>query len=367
MTKDEIIQRIDAGMQQLMKEASPTYESQENEKPQIRLSLSRLKSCPRQLIFSFLVGEVFSEEESEDVGRGWGVLVAGLWWEEFLARYAFSEFKRQCGVNLMGIAGHCDFLHHSPDGKVSILEIKTRYEVPDMPLPSHYIQLNAYMLGVKDNGYWLADGTHITEPINEVEGFLIYLNRDNPADFAVYHFPQADEKIRQVVEKMKACLDDFLQNGVIPPIPKEYQPFKFPCFLESRYDIKLCPFHQNCWGKPQEASEEISPLLVEGFRRWLEYKDKEDNYRRFVDTLIRPMFTQLEKSVSYPVSYLNDVGMFRAIPRRGARRLNPDILRRGVENLLGRSLSDEEWESLYNEAMVEGERTIAIEFRRLKG
>jgi hypothetical protein len=29
MTKDEIIQRIDAGMQQLMKEASPTYESQE--------------------------------------------------------------------------------------------------------------------------------------------------------------------------------------------------------------------------------------------------------------------------------------------------------------------------------------------------
>jgi hypothetical protein len=42
-------------------------------------------------------------------------------------------------------------------------------------------------------------------------------------------------------------------------------------------------------------------------------------------------------------------------------------MRRGIEKLIGRQLSDEEWESLYNEAMVEGEGTIAIEFRKMKG
>jgi hypothetical protein len=59
--------------------------------------------------------------------------------------------------------------------------------------------------------------------------------------------------------------------------------------------------------------------------------------------------------------------MFRVIPRRGARRLNPDMLRQGIGRLIGRELSDDEWETLYNEAMVEGEGTIAIEFRKIKG
>jgi hypothetical protein len=64
---------------------------------------------------------------------------------------------------------------------------------------------------------------------------------------------------------------------------------------------------------------------------------------------------------------LGEAGMFRVIPRRGARRLNPDLLRQGIERLIGRELSDDEWETLYNEATVEGEGTIAIEFRRIKG
>ncbi len=366
MTREEISERIEKGLRQLTERAAPKY-AEDGGEPQVRLSLSRLRSCPRQLIFSFLVGGMEGEDEEEDISRGWGVMVAGVWWEEFLAQFAFPEFKRQCHVYLMGIAGHCDFLHHSDDGKVTVLEIKTRYEIPDSPLPNHYIQLNAYLLGIRDNGYWLDDGTHVTENINKVEGFLIYLNRDNPADFGIFHFPEPDEKVRQIVEEMKKCLDEFIKSGVIPPIPKGYQPFRFPCFVETRYDVKLCPFHANCWGKPEEPSEEISPLLVEGFRRWLEYKESEENYRRFVDTLIRPLFPHVEKSLSYPVTYLGEAGMFRVIPRRGARRLNPDMLRQGIERLIGRELSDDEWENLYNEAMVEGGGTIAIEFRKIKG
>jgi len=131
--------------------------------------------------------------------------------------------------------------------------------------------------------------------------------------------------------------------------------------------VKLCPLHINCWGKAEEASGDISPLLVEGFRRWLTYKESEENYKRFVDSLIRPLFSNLEKSLSYPVTYLNESGVFRVIRRKGQRRLDPEILRQNVERLIGRKLADDEWRKIYEEAMVEGEGSTAIEFRRLKG
>jgi hypothetical protein len=372
MTREDLIQRLEDGLQRLLDNAAPSYDYEDAGERQICLSLSRLRSCPRQLIFSFLTSGYESEDLEEkgygEADRGWGVLAAGVWWEEFLAQYVFPDFKRQCKVSLLGIIGHCDFLKHDEtEQRVTVLEIKTRYETPDAPLQHHYVQLNAYLLGIKENGYWLSDGTHITENIQTVEGSLIYLNRDNPADFAIFHFPQPDETVRQIVEEAKRHIEDFLQNGVIPPIPKGYQPFRFPCFIETRYDVKLCPFHINCWGKAEEATGDISPLLVEGFRRWLSYKESEENYKRFVDSLIRPLFSNLEKSLSYPVTYLNESGVFRVIRRKGQRRLDPEILRQNVERLIGRKLTDDEWKKIYEEAMVEGEGSTAIEFRRLKG
>jgi len=365
MTHEEIRQRIEDGLHRLSADAAPQYE--DDGEPRIRLSLSRLRSCPRQLIFSFMTGDAgIVDDERED--KGWGVMVAGIWWEEFLAKYVFTDFERQCRVNLMGIWGHCDFLRHTPEtGQVTVLEIKTRHEIPDIPLPNHYTQLNAYMLGIRDNGYWLRDGTHVTENINDIEGFLVYVNRDNPADFGVFHFPQADENVRQIVSKMKDYVDDFLTNDVVPPIPSDYQPFKFPCFIETRYDTRICPFHATCWRRFREGGEDISPVITEGFRRWLAYKDSEENYKRFVDYFIRPLFANLEKSAAHPVTYLNEAGIFRAVPRRGHRRLDVNILRRGIERITGRQFSEEEWKSICDEAMVEGEGSVAIEFRKVRG
>lgn len=366
---EEIEKRLQEGLLKLIERAAPRPQK---ESRGVKLTISRLKSCPRQLIFDFVseVADAYEgiDEEQQPTGKGWGVLVAGIWWEEFVAQYVLQDYHRQCGVILEDVPGHCDFLRHEPDGTVKIVECKTRYELPDKPLPSHLVQIKAYVLGVLENGYQLPDGQWVKENIHKVKGCLLYLNRDNPNDHILFKVEE-DPSIKVFVREMVQYVRDFEENGVIPPIPKEFHPFKFPCFIETRYEARLCPYHHLCWRqslvRKDEKMQETQPLLQEAFRRWLEMKEKTQDYERFMDTLVRPLWKDITATISVEVEYLGEKGIFRAVPRRGPSRVDINILRRQIEKLLGREFSDDEWHEICQEATVEGKPTIALEFRRI--
>jgi len=381
MTKEELERRIQSGLEQYF---LSSLRKSDDEDRHIHLSLSKIGACPRQIIFSHLSErEKDVTEVDDDVGielsRNWGLMLAGLWWEEFLSRQVIPEFKRQCITNLLGIVGHCDFLYHDETGKVIIIECKTRSEIPTTPLPSHEYQLGAYLLGVKENGYMTVEGEKFPpESVRDVKGFLVYICRDNPALFKVFEV-KPSERIREKLSELISQIREFEETGTVPPIPREFHPFNFPCFVETRYEVISCPFHRLCWGtKLFMGGEGISDfdslpssLLEEGFRRWLNWKESERSYRHFVDEVIKPtisrIFPSLEKSVTLRVRHVDRDGFLRIFRRNPPRRLNLELLRRMIERVTSYSFSDDMWETLLDEAKErEGEPSLVVEFTLVK-
>lgn len=339
------------------------------------LSLSKVSMCPRFLIFSHVVGDELVGERDR---RTTGIFTAGLWWEEFLARYAFADFERQCVTVLEGLVGHCDFLYHDRStGEVTLLECKTVTELPTYPYPNHVVQLSAYMVGVQENGYTTQGGEYFSPAtVSSCKGYLVYIERDNPIRFEVFEvepLPDIKERVRMLVSVVEA----FEKDGTLPPIPSGYSALSFPCFVETYHEVSLCPFHQKCWGNTLSLTKSSDPvrqklsdvMLSEAFRRWIVWKEGEKSYRHFIENVLKPLLSTdlegLERTINVSVQYLSTVGLLRVYRRRPTARLDTNLLKNLLENYLGVSIPDEDWVVLLEEAKRrEGEPAIVIEFRK---
>ena len=214
-----------------------------------RLRLSQLGLCPRMTVLSIQTGI------TADLTEAAGILAAGHLFENFIAEaFEGEEVYPQYEVELAGVKGHIDF--YFPN-RLFLIECKTiaaaRSSPEFLPVEHHVIQVHAYLSAL----YEMTQKAHFAA--------LVYFPRENPKLFQVFTFHYDEGWHSELVLRIE-LLKHAIETGQVPPVPKDYEPTKFPCRWFSKISRMLmqCPFYEQCWSQSGKREAERT-VEAEGY------------------------------------------------------------------------------------------------------
>lgn len=240
---------------------------------------STIGGCMRKNVLMELnpMDDIPIEEIPEGMLVEKGAAVGGVIIEEKVAPILQKMgFKYQVRILIPYVpsgGGTCDFYYYDPNTEEAIiLDLKTtnRSSLRFIPYESHVEQVLVYMDGalngeifetkIDENGQEVI-GERLPNP-KKVRGCIVYLLRENPL-FSGYEAQESwveydPKKVEEIKEKF-ARAQEYIEKKEIPPIPKNYSPYQFPCYISSFEGVFPCPFWNFCWAEEVKKSVEEYP------------------------------------------------------------------------------------------------------------
>lgn len=273
---------------------------------------SRIGGCPRAVVLENI--SPLPEEEtinSKDVAR-LGSALGGVIYERAIAPFLIDEgFHYQVRVKLDDIEGTCDFYKYVPETEEGIVvDLKTvnRATLPYIPMSGHIDQITIYMECILKGEIWTTkivdEGGKLVEVTDQrlpnpkkVKGCLIYLLRENPLHITdeqecwIDYDPLRAQILRERFNWLRECIE----KEEIPPIPPDYTPFNYPCYIPTYEGIYTCPYWEKCWKdsvvpSDEKTSMELSQLARKYYEAWFAqrlYAKEKDKYSQMLRELTK--------------------------------------------------------------------------------
>lgn len=275
---------------------------------------SKIGGCPRAVVLEHLypTPEEDKEEVDESLLFKWGSALGGVIYERAIAPLLKSEgFLYQVRVRMDDIEGTCDFYKYDPNTEEGVvLDLKTinRATLPYIPSEAHIDQITVYMDCILHGEVWTTeivekDGVKTEVEVarlpnpKKVRGCLIYLLRENPLylkEGQECWIDYDEVRAKNIRERFK-WLKESIEKGEIPPVPRGYTPFKYPCYIPSYEGVYTCPFWEKCWREtitPEDA--DTSPELIDLARKYYNawfcqqlYSKEREKYSQMLNELTK--------------------------------------------------------------------------------
>lgn len=271
----------------------------------VRIRPSILGSCPRKVVLSVMQNieaddvEDLGGEEDNWGGIGKGALVAGKIYERALHPYFLKEgFLYQCYIVIdkdINLYGHSDFYRppQSENDEAIIVDLKTtsKKSIPFLPQKSHINQIMLYMHGALHGEIWETDanGNPIKQLKNpqKVCGAILYVIREDPYvvfDAQEYWIEYVEETAQSLIN-YAAKLNEMVAHGEIPPIPKGFRAYDFPCYYASEFGEVKCAFWETCWRDALRKQGDLSTLGQHAIQEYIAYKESKERYEQIKELI----------------------------------------------------------------------------------
>lgn len=276
---------------------------------------SKIGGCPRAIVLEHISpveDEIEGDEFDSRVITKLGSALGGVIYERAIAPFLIEEgFLYQVKVKSGEIEGTCDFYKYDPETEEGlVVDLKTinRANLPYIPNPGHVDQITVYMDCILNGEIWTTktvnEGDKTVEVLDKklpnpkkVRGCLIYLLRENPLHITkeqecwVDYDPLRAELLRSRFQWLK----ESIEKGEIPPVPKDYTPFSYPCYISTYEGIYTCPYWDECWketvsSEGDKIPDELSQLARKYYESWFNirlHKKEKDRYAQMLKELTK--------------------------------------------------------------------------------
>lgn len=276
-----------------------------------RIRPSSIGYCQRRNFFFHkyhaFIGEEFVDTPLDNLNDAYdtGFLASGKVYEAMLTpifiKHGFNEQALIVIDKEREFYGHADFVKYDDEtDTMYIIDLKTTAfsHLPFLPNDGNVMQLQLYLHGALFGEVWLTDDNgeplaKLPRPSNAY-GALFYIIRENPA----YVSPEQEHWFSydpDIVEKAFALRDElekYIERDEVPPIPRGYSPYNFPCLLRGEARTRWCPYWKYCWQDVvNESDSEFGDIVEQLVRKKVEYENVSKEFKH-----LREMFLQMTSS-----------------------------------------------------------------------
>lgn len=170
-----------------------------------------------------------------------------------------DEFEYQYTPSTIpdGTQAHMDVLWRK---RKLVLELKSAgagaKDLNKFPMQNHQLQLGGYVAYTEEEEKQIA--AILNKDFIPWMGILLYTYRD--AILEVDAYPLAEHCKQEMVLRLEEAVSR-LNSGKVPPIPKHFDPDKYPCVWHQKGGrVSKCKMYAYCWGSEQPEQEKPKPL-----------------------------------------------------------------------------------------------------------